>query len=301
MLNIIPNLLWCSELEKKWIQEKRETGILNNNYILKDKHVLFVAGILNELASLISSYYSDNMEAAKEMGATVTYYGPASQTSVPLNAYLLNKKIRSLYEINKKKLIVVGHSKGGAELLYAILRYPDLITKNIVDSVILIQPSVGGSLLAENTCGWCFDLISTVSKPNLTTISPKITKQNFDKVFGLFNKAVLELTGNSNQNLAKDLEKQISDRIFYVRSQQSRDKLSIGIETALAFCNTSLDEHGPNDGLLLVKDQIDKRIGIDLGILKADHIDLTVSTVSNISSLDRKAFTRAMFKTIYPK
>ncbi|MDA0713570.1 MAG: hypothetical protein O2897_06245, partial [bacterium] len=203
-------------------------------------------------------------------------------------------------EIHKKKLIVVGHSKGGAELLYAILRYPDLITKNIIDSVILIQPAVGGSLLAENTCAWCFDLISAISKPNLTTISPKITKQNFDKAFRLFNKSVFKLTNNSSEKEAKKLEKVISDRIYYVRSQQSRDKLSIGIETVLAFCNTSLDEHGPNDGLLLVKDQIDQRIGIDLGILQADHIGLTVSTVSNVSSADRKAFTRAMFRTIYP-
>ena len=51
-------------LEQKWTYEKVNLNLRDNPDLLKGTHVLFVAGIMNELASLISSYYRDNMESA---------------------------------------------------------------------------------------------------------------------------------------------------------------------------------------------------------------------------------------------
>jgi len=284
-------------LEQQWVKEKRKTSQEVKKDLLNSKHVLFVAGIMNELASLISSYYVDNIEAVKELGATASYFGPPSEYAIPQNAFLLLQKIKELHQKTKKKLVVIGHSKGGAELLYTILKYPELMTQNIVDRVILIQPAIGGSPLAEHTCEWCIDLISTFTKPNLETLKPKVIENHFNNAFISFKHALLEHQSISVQNLKKE----ISNRIFYVRSQQNYQNLSLGINIVLKICKTNLNNYGPNDGLLLTEDQIDTRIGVDLGVLQADHIGLTVSSVSNTTREDRKAFTRALFKMIYPQ
>lgn len=282
-------------LEQKWTYEKVNLNLRDNPDLLKGTHVLFVAGIMNELASLISSYYRDNMESAQALGATVSYFGPASQNAIPENADILYKKIISLSYQTQKKLIVVGHSKGGAELFYAILKHPDLFSRDIVDKVILIQPALGGSPLAASACGWCIDLLSTITKPNLEALTIEKSKNNFDIAFGFFNNALKKISRSDNPEDMNLLKSAISNRIFYVRSEQEYNNLSFGVKIVLGICRNNLNEHGKNDGLLLVDAQMDPRIGIDLGILKADHIGLTVSTVSNITRKDRQAFTRALF------
>lgn len=282
-------------LEQKWTYEKVNLNLRDNPDLLKGTHVLFVAGIMNELASLISSYYRDNMESAQALGANVSYFGPASQNAIPENADILYKKIISLSYQTQKKLIVVGHSKGGAELFYAILKHPDLFSRDIVDKVILIQPALGGSPLAASACGWCIDLLSTITKPNLEALTIEKSKNNFDIAFGFFNNALKKISRSDNPEDMNLLKSAISNRIFYVRSEQEYNNLSFGVKIVLGICRNNLNEHGKNDGLLLVDAQMDPRIGIDLGILKADHIGLTVSTVSNITRKDRQAFTRALF------
>lgn len=282
-------------LEQKWDYEKVNPSMLQNSDLLKGVHVLFVAGIMNELASLISSYYSDNMESVQALGATVSYFGPASQNAIPENADILYKKIVSLSYQTQKKLIVVGHSKGGAELFYTILKHPDLFSRHLVDRVILIQAAIGGSPLATSTCGWCRDLISTVVASNLETLTVYEGKNNFNIAFGLFNNALKRISKSDNPENILLLKSAISKRIFYVRSQQEQNNLSFVFKFFLGICRNNLNEYGKNDGLLLVDAQMDPRLGIDLGILKADHIGLTVSTVSNMTRHDRQAFTRALF------
>ncbi len=288
-------------LEQKWTYEKMSPSLVDSPNLLKGKHVLFVAGIMNELAALISSYYSDNMDIAKDLGATVSYFGPSSQKSIPDNADILYRKILKLSHETQKKLVLVGHSKGGAELFYAILKHPELFSRHIVDKVILIQPAIGGSPLTEKTCGWCIDLISNIAQPNLETLGVEKSKSNFDEAFHFFHDGLKKISQNRPQKSIDRLKNAISNRIFYVRSQEEHSNLSLGVSLVLGIFHTTLDGYGKNDGLLLVDAQMDPRIGVDLGILKADHIGLTVSSVSNITRQDRQAFTRALFHHVFER
>jgi hypothetical protein len=281
------NVAMSTTLQQQWEIEKR-LGLRAevDSKLLEGRHVIFVAGIMNELANIISNYYPSNIEAAKEFGATTSYIHPNSSNPIPENAELLYRSITDIYQRLQKPIILVGHSKGGAETLYAILKHPELITQGMVDRVLLIQAAIGGSPLAEDQ-SWCFKVVCGLLNPNLKTLKPDIAKRNFDDVFWEFDRSMV-----SGQR------RMISDRIFYVRSQIAPNDLSFGISLIRTLTNLDLSLLGPNDGLITITAQYDFRIGVDLGILQSDHIGLTVSTVSSTSHEDRKSFMRALFKTV---
>ena len=118
--------------------------------IFQRKHVVFVAGLLNEAAQLVQNYYCDNMAEARAMGFKVSYLGYLSCYTVPANADRLLNDIQKLYAVVKLPIILVGHSKGGAECMYLTLKYPELLLSNLIERVILVHPALGGSPLADN-------------------------------------------------------------------------------------------------------------------------------------------------------
>jgi hypothetical protein len=263
--------------------------------LLGNKHVVFVAGIMNELANLISNYFPDNIEAAQDMGASTSYVAPRSSGSIPKNAGWLYSQVKTIYADVKRPLILVGHSKGGAEILHLILDHPELILDGTVDTVLLLQSAIGGSPLAYETGPW-ITLVSLFLSPDIETLKPHNAKRNFDRAYVQFCKTLRELVPADNGQQAK---KAISNRIFYVRSQQDPIALSSGVGFVLKVWQKSLGNAMPNDGLLPTSSQLDLRIGVDLGILAADHIDLAVSKVSVLSKQDRKAFMYAVMEHIY--
>jgi hypothetical protein len=46
--------------------------------------------------------------------------------------------------------VLFGHSKGGAGVLLTVLRAPHLVLSGKVDAVIVLQGSIGGSLIADD-------------------------------------------------------------------------------------------------------------------------------------------------------
>jgi len=262
--------------------------------LLYGKHVVFVAGIMNELADLISNYFPDNIEAVQNMGATTSYLAPSSSLSIPQNAQILYREIRSIYDGVRSPLVLVGHSKGGAEVLHLILEHPELVLDGIVDTVLLIQPAIGGSPLAYKSGPW-ISLVSAFLSPNLETLTPHKAKENFDLAFAKYDSALAKLVSARQLRATQEA---ISKRIFYIRATQDPAQLGWGVGLVLRVWRSTLSYDTPNDGLLPLTSQIDPRIGTDLGVLRADHIDLVVSEVTNMSAFDRKAVTYAAFEQI---
>lgn len=114
------------------------------------KHVVFVDGLLNEAAQLVGNYFCDNIAEAVAMGFSVSHLGYLSSYTVPSNADRLLNDIQKIYASKKLPIILIGHSKGGAECMYLTLKYPELLLSDIIEKVILIHPAVGGSPLADN-------------------------------------------------------------------------------------------------------------------------------------------------------
>jgi hypothetical protein len=289
-----------------WKQEKLNPAVLEDEgvtQILKNRHVFFVSGLMSEYANLINNYYSDNIKVVrKEYHAKTTYYSPSSSVSIPKNAAKLHIKIKENYDRGgQKPLIVIGHSKGGAELLYMIFEHPELILDGVIDRVVLIQSAIGGSPLVENP-SFRMKATSCFSNPNFKTLRPSVANKNFKHAYKVFHD-FLDKEFKIGSVLYLEKYQEISNKIFYFRSaanpESEAKQISTGIKFVLAMVGKKLDKDRPNDGLLYVEDQIFPEIGIDLGILESDHTGFTGSSFSATKKKDRKAFTRALFKKIF--
>ena len=275
------------DLQSLWQQEiEQESG---SSDLLKNKHVLFVSGMLNELFGSVSGYFYDNRDAVEQdLGGESSHFGPSSRSSIPQNAQILYEHVLKTQAEKQKPLILVGHSKGGAEILHMILQHPELILEGSIERAILIQATIQGSPAANdpdrwlrNNYGYIKDLVGLETQ----TLSEAGSQAIFDGLFADYGARVSES------------EKQaISNRIFYVRSAEIPEKRSYSVELVLEITQHAPDPNTPNDGLIPTHAQFDARIGIDLGVIQADHLSLVIPWVTAFSKEERKAFTRAILK-----
>jgi hypothetical protein len=259
---------------------------------LRGRHIIFVDGLLNEAAHLVGNYYCDNISEIKDLGISHSHIGYLSSYSVPKNADALVGDIHETYVRVKLPIILVGHSKGGAECLYAILKNPHLLQSGIIDRVVLINPAVGGSPLADNVSknilARCF---SKYLGAGLRSIQPENSRKIFSEALEFFKQFLISksekfltsssttsssTSASSTSSVKNDSFKNLSDRVFYIRGAAAADDLCWGVRLVIFFCRQPLDASVPNDGLLHVEDQMLHGFGIDLGILDSDHIDLVV-------------------------
>lgn len=257
-------------------------------HLLENKTILFVPGLLNELSGNIpGGYFADNMDIVEELGGQTRYFGPSSIKSIPENAAVLYEHILKTSE----PLILFGHSKGAAEILYMILQHPELISEALVESVILIQALIGGTPLADEPSDWlCYDIWKYFLLIDLKDFGQYRMMELFEAAFKNF-----EVKTSSEQ------KKILNQRIFYVRSQQADDNHAYPMHLARKFVRRTSELKEANDGFLPISAQMDARIGIDLGVVQADHASLVLGWIGSLSRLDRKAFTRALFKMVFTR
>jgi len=288
-----------NNLQARWEAEIKSSKRVDERKLLKGKHVLFVGGIMNELASALDFYFADNISTVREdLGGTASYFGPLSRLSIPENVKNLYQIIEETYEKEKKPLILVGHSKGGAEILALLLKHFELALDGIVCQALLIQPAIGGSPLAEASSGLLLDIMNAIFSPNLSTLTTFRANLNFDYSFIEYEDKLLNNAAILNIK-KENLHEKISSKIFYVLSTTTESEISLGTSIILTVLQNDLSNyHGEHDGLLPVASQFDSRIGKVIGTVRSDHIGLTVSKVSKISKHDRKAFTRLIFRIL---
>lgn len=269
------------------------------------KHVVFVDGIMNELAAIVGNYFCDNIEEIERWGATTSHLRFPSSAAIEKNADALFQAIKEVHHKQKRPLTLVGHSKGGAEVLFAVLRHPELIFDKIVEKVILIEPAIGGSMLAD--CikdNWFGRLVKWWLSDGLVSLSTKIAKKKFDEVYSHFLTLLKQRFASLGQARVEEEWEKISRRIYYVRGQHPEEQtLSLGLRIVLYFCQKKLDPSLEHDGLLTLESQIlntSPQFGTVLEDLKADHMELVIGGwFSRSTKKIRAAFTRALFHTVY--
>jgi hypothetical protein len=278
------------DFEKRWNLEKAKpfAGMrIQTLHALRDRHVLFISGILNELPG--GGYFANNIRAVKkEIGATASVYSPSSFRSIKENRDRLYRKIYKRYREYRKPLILFGHSKGGAEALAAILHYPELILNGIVDRVVIIQGAIGGSPVSDSfeACGM-LKVLPKKLKKGVLSLTPARAKE-------LFNE---ESLWASSHLQAHDLEL-ISSRVFYLRSAKDPRKAGFRYRRMGTYLQKT---YGPNDGVLLVQDQMLSSVGNDLGILEnRDHSSEVIQRwFCGKNDDEQRALTRAVLEAIY--
>lgn len=271
---------------------------------LKGHHIVFVDGIMNELASILNNYFTDSIGEVENLGLTHSHLRLSSRTSVSENGDLLFVKVSDIIQKEQKPLVLIGHSMGGALIMNMILKHPELLLFNEVERVVLFAPAIGGSILAESFAeGWIAWGLKTYLGEGLKSLSTERAQDSFRAAFEYFQDRLESHFGSREQERYQAEFERVSSKVFYVRFQHNpKEPLSLGLKIVLAFMKKGLDPADPNDGLLTLEDQILKshpEFGIDLGVLEADHIELVVAgRISRSDQSRRQAFTRAVLRSI---
>ncbi len=294
-------------LQHRWDTETRSPySVLDNPtiYKLHRTHIVWVAGILNELAALVGNYYTDNFKELDDLGIRYTHLAYPSRRSIPENAKQLAIDLRAIYDRENLPIILIGHSMGGDEALFAALQDPDLLLTHKVEKIILIQAPVRGSIFADNIKSGPVEwFVRALLQEGIKSLETEIARTHFAQTYERFQDLLSVIFHNSGSfAIPRELE-HLSQRMYYVRSSLSDEsELSWGLRIVRSFCKSETGSGIPNDGLVATSDQTPDALasfGIDLGILEADHIELVVSgAVARGTQERRRAFTRALLHTV---
>lgn len=255
---------------------------------LTNRHVLLWGGFRNEM---IYDYYSDNATSLiKDLKVgQISMYMPSSTSDIKDTARNAYNKLMSYYHAGSDKpLVILAHSKGGAEAVLAMIMYPQLISSGVVDRVISIQGAIGGSPLSNIYLDYVKPFMPLATGLIFELLDNGAASLTREEAHAIFNTSIVKLS-DSNKTL-------LNKRIFYVRAAQTGAKLfrMLKVSSKLMYF------YGDNDGMILTRDMYRPELGTDLGILDADHNDLVSGkNRSNQTPEYRHAFTRALFRQVY--
>lgn len=239
---------------------------------LSPLHVVFVAGFMNEL---IPGYFSDNVAVTRELGAETSVLLPPSSGALASDVALVQREIAAR---SGTRVVLFGHSKGGAAVLLTVLEHPELVLDGPVEAVIVLQGAIGGSPLADG-----LSKVRPLAGPGMRSLTTEQSKHTFTT-------ALQKLS----TSLTRAQWDRLFSRVFYLRSAHGDTTLA----AELALTELALRGQGPNDGLLPPA-EMKLGFGVDLGVLDADHAALTVgSFLATSTSSERRAFTFSLFREV---
>lgn len=272
---------------------------------LESHTVVFVGGFLNEYVRhrLTGSYFRQNVAALKEVvpGVATLRVFPPSRRGMADNVDWLRDRLEDAWRRGgRRPLVVIAHSKGGAEALLTLLQHPDLASDGVVEELVLIQSSVGGSPIADcladpDACRPPSRLMRLAGRWLWHSYRDGLISLGTDEARRLFAAALEEARARGG---ADGLER-LSARVSYVRAVAPVDEVSRRLRPASTFLAGA--GFPRNDGMLALQDQLLDRVGTDLGeVLTAAHADLVCSGwgVSRRSRGYRAAFTRLLFAAL---
>jgi len=253
---------------------------------------VFVAGFLNE--AFRSGYFNENRDAllAAGVGADAIHVVfPRSADAVAETAGHLRQQIPALAGAGPQKLILIGHSKGAAELLAFALGNAAFVRARI-EAIFLVQGAIGGSGVADYITDAGHPLDDEM--PAAARVAFAVAARGGKLLDGQLDRGFQSLTHRQAAALwARLVPRQSpSDRIFYVRGHRKPAEVSKILSLTATYLSTY---YGDNDGLVEVEDQWIPGLGRVLATLEADHMALTVARpVSGDGPAVRRAFTRAL-------
>lgn len=284
---------------------KRERDLLRA--YLKDKQIVFVSGYLG----CSGREFRDTRSVIRYLDREVplSLICPPSERSIEDNVQYLLRRFRTLANrYPDRKMILIGHSKGGAEVLQTLARYPELFEMDEtrgyqVANAVTISAPFGGSLLAdllldinpELTERW--DRFAMDNGVADNAFTRWITKLFLDPSSDGFRSLTTPRSYERNRRMTELMDERTKDilrrKVFYVTAQRGvmgDDDLPFFLRPIAKFLSEFVPE---NDGLVLERDQRLEEIGTSL---------LQVNGASHFSLIEqfgephcRREFTRLLF------
>lgn len=271
------------------------------DFSLNQYRYVFISGFLNEALPI---GFADSLQTLQEMGIdedNLTTINLSSSFGVEENSERLFLELKKINKHKRKPMVLFAHSKGALETLIFASKHPDFIMQK-VQSIYLIQGVLGGSYVADYLAGEGHPVDSQMP---LSMAAKFLTLNVIENMtYWYIGDGLLSMTTKAAKALVRTIKAQamsysegISDKIFYISSEEKNSKLSYLVEGSGSYLSTY---YGKNDGLLLVKDQVVPGFGKRIMHLECDHLDLvTTSRVSNKPYSYRNEFTRALIKHIF--
>jgi predicted hydrocarbon binding protein len=297
------------------IRDPASTQEISIRDLLQTRHVLFVAGIMNEIAHLVNSYYYHQIrEAENGLKMTVSYYGPSSRVSMSENADHVYQEILRVYKVNKKKpMVLIGHSKGASEIFYAILRHPELIWDGTVERVFLLQAAIHGSpLVSEGGNKFPMNILSHLFLEGWQSLEQNHAEKELLKELSNYQSILEQRYGEFGEEAMAKMHRKIHKALFWAKSFQVESSICWPMRAILELLRGNLYGHGKNDALVLTEQMKCDQLGHDLGEVRTDHIAPVVSLglpeiswlpwlskVQTGSSEEQSAFLRAALGQVY--
>jgi hypothetical protein len=263
---------------------------------VKSRTAVIVPGLFNEENPEEFESFKMALQTNSVFKA-VKKINPSSKIHIADNAEMLNVQFRKTFQSGgKKPLVVFAHSKGAVETAYALVKYPDLLSENIVDKVFLMNAAFGSDF-AEQTLKVCQEneflskVIIPCKKPQTYIVGvTDLKKENIKQL--LENLEDIALNMNSTVNY----DQLTSERVFNLRSfSDGLDMNDLGKYLVLKLMES---KSGPNnnDGLVEVKNQrmniFGKTFGTDLEpVLKFHHTFMIEN--KNVGFENRPAIVKA--------
>lgn len=255
----VADIGWLLKQDPNYLQRDMSTELVSLHKAAKARQpvlphdannfaYLFVPGLFTKH---YPGYMSENVRRLKERGCTeVSIATIDTDQNVAFNAAALKTQIEKIERESGKKVVLVGHSKGGVDAGAALQLYPELQSK--VQAFVSLQAPFGGTPIASDIN----------ESPHLATLMKGFISQVFrgdpGSLTDLSYKARRELLGNVTFT---------ANVPTFSMASSSEDPGSL---TALGGLYGRTRYNKPGDGLVLRDDAI---IPGSRGIVILDELD----------------------------
>lgn len=215
--------------------------------------LLFVPGFLASCFPAADSF-ADVVAAARAQGFAAHVLAAEGRNGVDANARLLAAQVEALPD-DGRRIVLVGHSKGGVDALALIVARPDLARR--VAAVLAVGGALQGSPLADRLRG---------------AYSATFAVFPFPACGWGEGDPVADLTPERRRAWWARHGGTLAAPVYALVSVPDAERLSPALLAPHAYLAT----HSPwNDGMLLAQDQI-ATPGRLLGIVNADHLAVAI-------------------------
>lgn len=247
---------------------------------------VFVGGFGSER---LNGYFAECARTLKSHGVSAdSIHGifPDSQRSLEGNRDAVRNAFAKITTSGPERLVIIAHSRGACDALAFALRDPEFV-KKYVHAMFLVQGAFGGSGLADFLMGEgsAMDRQLPLRYRVAAGLAGGVGRVVLRPAR---HEGVAALTREDSEEFWQDVCERHADAIpvvgpktFYITSQIAPSRLRLFPRAVAEYLETY---YGPNDGVVLLKDQTLPGLGTLLGIVEAGHGDLTHHTKTTRSS-----------------
>ncbi len=238
---------------------------------------VFVGGFANERMPGYFSQCARELKASGIAPGSIHFIFPSSHESFDGNRDEVRSRFLEIASQGNERLVVIAHSRGACDALAFALQNEEFV-RDRVQALFLVQGAFGGTGAADYLMGegMAIDNQMPLRLRALAYLLGKFEAYllNRGKHGGLAG-----LTRTESERFWDELRAShasaaavVGPKTYYVTSQILPARLRLFRRAIASYLQTY---YGPNDGIVVLRDQSLAGLGTELGVLDAGHTDLT--------------------------